>query len=144
MDVDNTEEHKEQSISKQEQINRKNIFLLFSQWSKYNNASQTYKTRKLYWSERKTRTVFDHYKIFREFAEDNRKSQSRSPRKIEDEHAKYILSEVYNRIIIKNLWTIIKSKFNIDVGRTRIVEILNKNGYKYRSPKLRLKIEIQH
>ena len=25
----------------------------------------------------------------------------------------------------KNLWTLIKSKFNIDVGRTRIIEILN-------------------
>ena len=42
-----------------------------------------YKTRKLSWSERQTMTIFDHYKIFREFPEDNRKSQSRSPRKIE-------------------------------------------------------------
>ena len=86
MDVDNTEEQKEQSISKQEQIDRKIFVQLFSQWSKYNNASQIYKALKLSWSERKTRTIFDHYKIFQEFAEDNRKSQSRSPRKIEDEH----------------------------------------------------------
>ena len=76
MDVDNTEEHKEQCISKQEQIDKKTFVQLFSQWSKYNNASQIYKTRKLKWPE-KTRTVFDHYKIFGEFAENNRKSQSR-------------------------------------------------------------------
>ena len=54
MDVENTEKHKEQSISKQEQIDRKTFVQLFSQWSKYNNASQIYKTRKLSWSERKT------------------------------------------------------------------------------------------
>ena len=45
MDVDNTEEQKEQ-------IDRKIFVQLFSQWSKYNNASQIYKTRKLSWSER--------------------------------------------------------------------------------------------
>ena len=39
MDVGNAEKHKELSISKQEQINRKTILQLFSQWSKYNNAS---------------------------------------------------------------------------------------------------------
>ena len=32
--------------------------------------------------------------IFGEFPEDNTKNQSRSPIKIEDEHVKYILSEV--------------------------------------------------
>ena len=38
----------------------------------------------------------------------------------------------------KNIWMLIKSEFNIDVGRTRIVEILNSNGCKYRSPKLKI------
>ena len=86
------------------------------------------------------------YKIFWEFVEDNRKCQSRSPRKIEDEYVKYILSQVYKNgsLSAKNLWTLIKSEFNIDVGMTKIVEILNSNGYKYRSPKLRVKNEIQH
>ena len=53
MNVDNTEEHKEQSISKQEQIDRKTFLQFFSQWSKYDNASQIYITRKLSLSERK-------------------------------------------------------------------------------------------
>ena len=53
MDVDNTEEHKEQSSSKQVQIDTKTILQLFSQWSKYHNDSQLYKTRKLSWSDRK-------------------------------------------------------------------------------------------
>ena len=39
---------------------------------------------------------------------------------------------------------LIKSEFNIDVGRTRIVEILNSNGYKYRSPKLKIQNELKH
>ena len=45
------------------------------------------------------------------------------------------------RIIISDLWTLIKSEFNIDVGRTRIVEILNSNAYKYWSPILRVKMK---
>ena len=100
---------------------------------------ESYKTRKILMFLRKTRTIFDHYKIFRKFTEDNRKSQSRSPRKIEDEHVKYILSEVDKNgsLSAKNLWPLIKSKFNIDVGGTRIVEILNSHEYKYRSPKLK-------
>ena len=57
----------------------------------------------------KIRAVFDHYLIFRKFAEDNRKSQSRSPRKFEDKHAKYILSEVY---INKSLLAIFEHKLN--------------------------------
>ena len=74
-----------------------------------------------------------------------RKSQSRSPRKIEDEHVEYILSEVdKNKSLSAKNWMLIKSESNIDVGRTRIVEILISNGYKYRSTKLRLKNEIQH
>ena len=36
---------------------------------------------------------------------------------------------------------LIKSEFNIDVGRTRIVEILNSNAYKYWSPILRVKMK---
>ena len=35
-------------------------------------------------------------------------------------------------------------EFNIDVGRTRIVEILNSNGYKYRLQKLKIKNELLH
>ena len=81
MDVDKTEEHKEQSISKQEQIDRKNIFLLFSQSSKYNNASQIYKQRNFH-CLKENQTVFDHYKIFGKFAEDNKKSQSLSPKSL--------------------------------------------------------------
>ena len=34
-----------------------------------------------------------------------------------------------------------KSEFNNAVGRTRIVGILNRDGYKYRPPKLRVKIK---
>ena len=41
----------------------------------------------------------------------------------------------------KNIWKLTKSEFNIYVGRTRIIEILNSNGYKYRLPKLRVKIK---
>ena len=94
MDVDNTEEHKEQNIYKQEQIAWKHFLTILTMIKIRQNAEQIYKTRKLSWSERKARTVFDDDKIFREFHEDNRKSQSRSRRKIEDDHVKYILSEV--------------------------------------------------
>ena len=38
MDVDNTEEHKELSISKQEQMESKTFLQLFLQWSKYKNT----------------------------------------------------------------------------------------------------------
>ena len=72
---------------------------------KYNNSSQLYKIRNLSYLERKTRTVFDRYKIFGDFAEDTKKYRSRSLRKIEDEHVKYILSEVYKNgsLSAKNL-----------------------------------------
>ena len=54
------------------------------------------------------------------------------------------MSDIFSVRFIKKdhyqyLWTLIKSEFNIDVGRTRIVEILNSYGYKFRSPKLREK-----
>ena len=102
----------------------------------YNNASQIYKTWYFHSLKEKPGPIW-YYKIFGEFAEDNRKSQSSSPRKIEDEYAKYILSQAdkYESLSANDLWTPIKSEFNIDVGRTRIVEILNSNGYKYMSPK---------
>ena len=70
---------------------------------------------------KKNQDVFDHSKIFGEFAEDNRKSQSRSPRKIEDEHVKYILVKLIKTDHYH--WTLIKSELNIDVGNTIIVEI---------------------
>ena len=55
----------------------------------------------------------------------------------------FLMKFIIRSLSAKNLWMLIKSEFNIDVGRTRIVKILNRNGFKYRSPKLRLKIEIQ-
>ena len=93
MDADNTEEHKEQSICKQEQIDRK-TFSYYSHNDQNIIMLLKYTKQGSFHGLIKTRTIFNHYKIFGEFAEDNRKSQSRSPRKIEDEHAKYILSQV--------------------------------------------------
>ena len=51
MNVGNVEEHKKISIYKQKQINEN--LLVFSQWSKYCNAPQIYKTIKPLWSEKK-------------------------------------------------------------------------------------------
>ena len=50
----------------------------------------------------------------------------------------FLVKLITGSLSAENLWTLIKSKFNIDDGRTRIVEILNSNGYKYRSPKLKI------
>ena len=82
------------------------------------------------------RTVFDHHNIFKEFDGDKRKSQSRFAIKIEDDHQniKLIDNKDYYH---QNILILIKLEFDIDVGRTNIVEILNSYEYKYLSLKVK-------
>ena len=136
MDVDNTEEQKEQSISKQEQIDRKTFVQLFSQWSKYNT-----KQGRFHGLKQKPGLSLIITRYSENFLK-NRKTQKGLLERLRMSMLNILLVKfIIGSLSAKNLWTLIKSEFNIDVGRTRIVEILNSNGYKYRSPKLKI---IQH
>ena len=86
-----------------------------------NNSSQIYKTWSFNGLKEKSELsliIIDIQRIWLR----QQKLPNYIPRKIKDEHAKYILSEVDKNGSLSS-WTLIKSKSNIDVGRTRIVEI---------------------
>ena len=65
-------------ISKQEEKDRTSFLQLLKQGSKFDTPSKIYQSRKMSWSKSKTRRVFDHYKTYWEFAQDNW-SRSKSP-----------------------------------------------------------------
>ena len=119
MDVDNTEEHKEHTISKQEQIDTKtfcyyshndqNIIIMFLKYTKQGNFHDLKENQDCLWSLQDIRRI-----CWRQL-----KRLKHVQRKIEDEHSKYILSEVDKTDHYQHLWILIKSEFNIDVGRIK-------------------------
>ena len=97
MDVDNTEEHKEQSISKQEQIDIK-TFSYYSHYSHYSHNDQNiimllkYTKQGTFIVWKKNQDCLWSFQDILNLLKTTKK-QSRSIRKIEAER-KYILSEV--------------------------------------------------
>ena len=145
MDVDQ-EFKNENKISKQEKKDRQIFVQMFHQSSKYSNPSQMYKSRKLSWSERKIRYILNHYKLYNDFPEDNRsQSQNRSSNKLEEEQITFIINKLEedSTLSSKEISNLIKSEFDLDVGKTTILKCLKSNGYSYKHPKLKIKNEEQ-
>ena len=44
-------------------------------------------------------------------------------------------------LLTKKLINLLRSEFDLDVGKTTILKCLKRNGYSYKSPKLKLKNE---
>ena len=137
MDVDQ-EFKNENKISKQEKKDRQIFVQMLYQSSKYSNSSQMYKSRKLSWSERKIRYILNHYKLYNDFPEDNRsQSQNRSSNKLEEEQITFIINKLEedSTLSSKEISNLIKSEFDLDVGKTTILKCLKSNGYSYKHPK---------
>ena len=146
MNVDNTKEHKEQIISEQEQVDR----LTFSYYY-YNDQNiimllKYTKQANFHGPKDKPGPSL----IISRYSENLLKITEKAKAGLQ-ERLRTSMSNIFSVKFIKtdhyhpkNLLTSIKSEFIFGVGRTRIVEILNSNGYKYRSPKLRVKNELQH
>ena len=141
IDVDNAEEHKEQSISKHEQIDRKTFsyyspndhyIIMLLKYTKQGNFHGLKEKPGL--SLIITRHLENLMKITEKATAGLKEKLSMSMSNI------FSVKFIIGSLSAKNVWTLIKSEFNIDDGRTRIVEILKGNGYKYRSPKLNIKM----
>ena len=142
MDVDE-EVKKPAKLSKQEENNRLKFLELYHQSSKYPNPSKMYQSRKLTWSERKISDNYYHYKAYNSFPEDLR-SRSRSPLQILNaEQLRYIISEIEmnGSLSTRKISKLLEERFQIKISKTKISQALKENGYKYKSPKLKVKNE---
>ena len=143
MDVDQ-EFKKVGKISMQEEKDREIFIQMFHQSTKYQNSLQIYNSRKLSWSESKIWRIFKHFKLYNDFPEDKRSlSPNRPSKKLEMKHVISIVNKIEDdpTLSTKKLINLLKSEFDLDVGKTTILKCLKRNGYSYKSPKLKLKNE---
>ena len=70
-------------------------------------------------------------------------SPNRPSKKLEMKHVISILNKIEDdsTLSTKKLINSLKSEFDLDVGKTAILKCLQRNGYSYKSPKLKLKSE---
>ena len=97
--------------------------------SKFSNPSKIYQSSKLSWLERKIRDVLNHYKIYNDFSEDKRNTSKSPLKRLNNNHLKYILSEIekYRSLSIRKISRLLKDHFQNKVSKVKISQALIDN-----------------
>ena len=126
MDVDNTEEQNEQSISKQEQIDRKTFFYYSHNDQNIIMLLKYTKQGSFHGLKEKPGLSLIITRYSKNFLKTTEKAKAGL-----QERLRMSMSNIFSVKLIKKgslsakiLWTLIKTEFNIDIGGTGIVEIL--------------------
>ena len=145
-DLENQEESKMdidkpfEDVSEFEQKQRQ-IFIELFKSGKYLNASSIYQSRKLKWSRSKIFNVFEYYKLYNSFKNDKRLSSPLRIEKMSDKAKEKCIELIENdsNMSSRKISVILRDKNLANVSKTTIVNALNKLGYTYKTPKLKIK-----